>query len=36
VENRTLLVMKIGLSPLGSSTRAIWIDGGIHARYCNN
>jgi hypothetical protein len=32
VENRKILVMKIGLSPLGSDTRAVWIDGGIHAR----
>lgn len=32
VEKRSLLVMKIGLSPLGTKTRAIWIDGGIHAR----
>lgn len=32
VEGRKILALKIGLSPLGAKTRAIWIDGGIHAR----
>ena len=31
-ENRKLLALKIGTSPLGTKTRAVWIDGGIHAR----
>ena len=25
-------MMKIGTSPRGDQTRAIWVDGGIHAR----
>jgi len=32
VENRVLYALKIGKSPLGNETRAVWIDGGIHAR----
>ena len=32
VEGRKLYVLKIGMSPLGDNTRAVWIDGGIHAR----
>jgi len=31
-EDRKILMVKIGRSPLGPSTRAVWIDGGIHAR----
>merc|ERR1719392_500327 len=31
-ENRKILMMKIGRSPRGDETRAVWIDGGIHAR----
>jgi len=31
-EGRKILMMKIGKSPRGSDTRAVWIDGGIHAR----
>ena len=26
------ILMKLGTSPRGSDTRAVWIDGGIHAR----
>ena len=25
-------MLKIGRSPVGADTRAIWVDGGIHAR----
>ena len=32
-QNRKLYALKIGRSALGNSTRAVWIDGGIHARY---
>ena len=31
-EGRKILMLKIGKSPRGSDTRAVWIDGGIHAR----
>jgi len=31
-ENRKILMMKIGTSSRGDQTRAIWVDGGIHAR----
>jgi len=31
-EDRKILMFKIGRSPLGKNTRAVWIDGGIHAR----
>jgi len=31
-EGRKLLMLKVGKSPRGSDTRAVWIDGGIHAR----
>ncbi|XP_023335396.1 carboxypeptidase B isoform X2 [Eurytemora carolleeae] len=32
VEGRGIFGLKIGSSPLGTETRALWIDGGIHAR----
>ena len=32
VEGRGIFGLKIGSSPLGTETRAVWIDGGIHAR----
>ena len=32
VEGRKLYVLKLGMSPLGENTRAVWLDGGIHAR----
>lgn len=31
-ENRSILMLKVGKSPAGNSTRAVWVDGGIHAR----
>jgi len=31
-EERKILMLKVGNSPRGSETRAVWIDGGIHAR----
>jgi len=31
-ENRRIIMAKIGRSPRGEDTRAVWIDGGIHAR----
>jgi len=31
-EDRKLLMLKVGRSPRGSQTRAVWVDGGIHAR----
>jgi len=31
-ENRRIVMAKIGRSPRGDETRAVWIDGGIHAR----
>jgi hypothetical protein len=31
-EGNKLLALKIGRSPLGAKTRAVWIDAGIHAR----
>jgi len=31
-EGRKILLMKIGRSPRGADTRAVWVDGGIHAR----
>jgi len=31
-EDRKILMLKVGRSPLGSETRAVWVDGGIHAR----
>jgi len=32
VEGRKMYMMKVGRSPLGDKTRAVWVDGGIHAR----
>ena len=32
-EDRKILMLKVGNSPRGSDTRAVWVDGGIHARY---
>jgi len=32
VEGRGIFGLKIGNSPLVTKTRAVWIDGGIHAR----
>ena len=32
VQGRKMYALKIGLSPLGKNTRAVWVDGGIHAR----
>merc|ERR1719400_1721499 len=31
-EGRKILMLKVGTSPRGSDTRAVWVDGGIHAR----
>jgi len=31
-EDRRIVMVKIGRSPRGAETRAVWIDGGIHAR----
>merc|ERR1712107_903078 len=31
-EDRRIVMLKIGRSPRGAETRAVWIDGGIHAR----
>ena len=31
-EGRKILMLKVGTSPRGSETRAVWVDGGIHAR----
>lgn len=31
-ENRKLYALMIGRSPQGNNTRAVWVDGGIHAR----
>ena len=33
-EGRKILMLKVGTSPRGSGTRAVWVDGGIHARNC--
>ena len=32
-EGRKILMLKVGTSPRGSETRAVWVDGGIHARH---
>ena len=32
-EERKLLMLKVGRSSRGGQTRAVWVDGGIHARY---
>ena len=32
-EGRKILMLKVGTSPRGSDTRAVWVDGGIHARH---
>jgi len=32
VEGREILAVKIGKSPLGDKTRAVWLEGGLHAR----
>ena len=31
-EGRKILLLKVGTSPRGAQTRAVWVDGGIHAR----
>jgi len=31
-EGNKILMLKVGNSPRGSDTRAVWVDGGIHAR----
>jgi len=31
-EGRKIIMLKVGNSPRGSQTRAVWVDGGIHAR----
>jgi len=31
-EDRKILMLKVGNSPRGDETRAVWVDGGIHAR----
>ena len=32
-EGRKILMLKVGTSPRGAETRAVWVDGGIHARH---
>ena len=32
-EGRKILMLKVGTSPKGAETRAVWVDGGIHARH---
>ena len=31
-QDRKILMLKVGTSPRGDQTRAVWVDGGIHAR----
>ena len=31
-QGRKILMLKVGTSPRGDQTRAVWVDGGIHAR----